>query len=743
MPTLSTAATADVVVTNSSELMAALSKATGGERIVLKAGDYGNVVIDASTFSIPATAAMVTITSQDPGQQAIFTGARLQGVSNLEISNVTFDYHYQTGLPMYDAPFQLSGVNNVKLTNCTFDGDVASGLDPTADGYGAGIGLQIFYSTRVTVSGSELYNFHRGAVVANSSFVKLISNDIHDMSSDGLNFADVDNVVIKGNRIHDFHQSPDSGAHPDMIQFWTSGTTSPSTNIKILNNILDQGEGVTTQSIFMRNELVDSGQAGAAMYYQNIEISGNMIRNSHHHGITVGETTGLIIRNNTVLQDQTVAEAGTISIPSIDVATKSQQVIVSNNVSAMMCPELRTAHAGWVVSNNLLVQADNPHAANYAGHLFVDPFDHSAATLMDFAPKAGSLVDQLGVGAVPLSSIASNKLWGYLVTHETGSGGHIVQYFDASHILKGQTEIDLTGAQVSWQFGDGTSGSGLMVGHVYSHPGEYTAKAIVTLQDGAVLRLDKTFTVQSPNYLDLDFTLNALDHSPLVNAATLQGATVSGGALRLNGGTVSYQSDADFVYNDEFTIIADFKKDVGHETEGGRLIYKSYSFVLTLGADAVNALVYTNKGWVTLTASGVGIADSDWHRVGLTFSGETGRMRLMVDGVNVATKTGLLGSVQIGTPNEFYIGGPFGDSFGGQIDNVHFLGEALSVKSFSAADPVSWWERYAERTDPVVAGNLQGNHAVDLAATMTADQIADLFSNTYSDLWSGPDFLLV
>ena len=91
-----------------------------------------------------------------------------------------------------------------------------------------------------------------------------------------------------------------------MIQFWTSGTTSPSTNITIRGNILNSGAGDWTRSIFMRNEMVDLGLAGDEMFYQNILIENNVIYNAHAHGITVGETDGLTIRNNTILYNPAI-----------------------------------------------------------------------------------------------------------------------------------------------------------------------------------------------------------------------------------------------------------------------------------------------------------------------------------------------------------------------------------------------------------------------------------------------------
>lgn len=50
---------------------------------------------------------------------------------------------------------------------------------------------------------------------------------------------------------------------------------------------------------------------------------------------------------------------------------------------------------------------------------------------------------------------------------------------------------------------------------------------------------------------------------------------------------------------------------------------------------------------------------------------------------------GLIGAVQDGGRNaDFFLGGPFGGSFGGLIDNVHFIGAALPIGALSAAKPL-------------------------------------------------------
>ncbi|MFN3938918.1 MAG: right-handed parallel beta-helix repeat-containing protein, partial [Gemmobacter sp.] len=160
-------------------------------------------------------------------------------------------------------PFEVQSSTNVTIRNSLFDGDVASGRGELADGYGTAIGLTVRDSKGITVEGNEFSVWWRGLTVSNTKDVTVSGNEIHDMRSDGMNFADVQGVLIENNYIHDFRLSPLSGDHPDMIQFWTAGTTEPSTDIIIRNNTLDIGDGSWTQSIFMRNEMVDTGKAGA------------------------------------------------------------------------------------------------------------------------------------------------------------------------------------------------------------------------------------------------------------------------------------------------------------------------------------------------------------------------------------------------------------------------------------------------------------------------------------------------
>ena len=69
-------------VSSTEELYDALSRATGGDRIELSAGEYSLNLSAKSGFDITYDAP-VTITSADPGNAATFTNVELQGASNL------------------------------------------------------------------------------------------------------------------------------------------------------------------------------------------------------------------------------------------------------------------------------------------------------------------------------------------------------------------------------------------------------------------------------------------------------------------------------------------------------------------------------------------------------------------------------------------------------------------------------------------------------------------------------------
>lgn len=393
-------------VTSSAELMSAMSalaSATAGTTILLAPGNYGDLRLNAKYGQPWAQfSGEVTIKSADAAHPATFSSVGLTGVSNLTFDGVKFDYTAAAGALDYIRPFNINGSSNITIENSTFDGDLAHGTGTPIDGYGTGWGLFVSNSSHVTVDNNDFFNWVRAALFSGVDNLTVEGNNVHDNRMDGLTFAQVSHVLIENNFIHDFRTDPANGDHPDMIQFWTAGTTRPSTDITIQGNFLDSGSGAWTQSIFMRNELVDQGKAGLEMYYQNVTIENNVIYNAHTHGITVGETVGLTIQNNTILQNPASALTDNpgLYIPTIHVRDASQDVLIAHNVLPQAHnPQLTMPSKQRTVTGNLFVQSHDSHGANYVRNLFVNPFAGASATLHDLKAVPGGIIDQMNVGS--------------------------------------------------------------------------------------------------------------------------------------------------------------------------------------------------------------------------------------------------------------------------------------------------------------------------------------------------------
>ena len=280
---------APVVGITPAQLATALTVASGGAVLMLSGGEY----------TIPRSlkfATAVTLKSADPANPAKVKMLALNGTEGLTFDGIVFEYIFKVGDPHHINPFEVAQSKRVKFVNCQVLG---SG---DASGFGWGRGLHISASEDIVVDKTKVSKFLRGILVDKCLRVSLTANDISAVRSDAIDVIATDTILIENNYIHDFKSLVDSGDHQDAIQFWTTGQTKPSTNIIIRGNSLDVGQGSYFQSIFMRNEEVDTDrQTFDVMAYENILIENNSIKASHLHGITVGATKGMIVRNNTLI----------------------------------------------------------------------------------------------------------------------------------------------------------------------------------------------------------------------------------------------------------------------------------------------------------------------------------------------------------------------------------------------------------------------------------------------------------
>jgi hypothetical protein len=343
------------------ELLAALAASRSARVLELEGGPFAPLNLSKWTGA-PAFDGEVVITSRDSANPATFPAFNMQDGRNVTLQGFRFDYGWKPGDVYYTRPFTFANMENLKVVGCTFDGDNDGGSDPALKGFPQAIGLRIERSRNVVVDGNMLKGFFCAAEFDRNVGLRETNNEIWDMRGGGLRHGENQNVLIEANHIHDFRRSAADGSHPDGIQFWTVENVAPSTDITIRGNVLDIGSGAWFQSIFMRNERVDMGMASfEAMAYRNLLIEWNIIKGAHLHGITVGETIGLTVRNNDLrqklggLNPDTARYGELIAKPRINVLSKSRDVRIEGNVTeAVIIDETlgKVPPTDWVVVGN-------------------------------------------------------------------------------------------------------------------------------------------------------------------------------------------------------------------------------------------------------------------------------------------------------------------------------------------------------------------------------------------------------
>ena len=712
-----------VTVSNLSDLYSALSKATGGEKILLAQGDYGNFALNAKTkFNIDFPS-NVTIASANPDKPAVFSGLDLRSVSNLSFDGVTFDYTYKTGDSLIKRPFSIEdGSKNIAIRNSTFDGDVAKGLSEASDGFGSGFGLAVRSSSGITVENNEIFGFYRGLTVGWGTDVIVRGNDIHSIRMDGMNFSQGKNILIENNHLHDFIRSDSKADHADMIQFWTNGTTKPSTNITIRGNTLDIGQGDATQSIFMRNDMVDRGLAGKELFYRNVLIEDNVIYNAHANGVIVGETIGLTIRNNSVLHadgSQVDGAAPSLEIPRISVAPKSEGVSITGNVLATLGGW--TGQPGWTVNKNAFVQDQDPNAPGYYGDVFIGSTLTDNRSENHFVARPGSMIENLGAGAQATRYEAvSSKLNAEFHISESNHSG-AARTFDAS-LTTSQFKSLPVGTTFSWDFGDGTTAKGPLVTHAFPTGGYYDVKLTVKLPNGITDIQTSKIGIAGTQVLEMgaDGRFTTYDHGE--GRILAKSALASTDGLQLGttkvAATVARDDISEIFGSDNFKIAMTLQADTAGTVGEVFRLHNSFVATVNKAGELQFTMTMANNPSVQISTTGAKLNNKAAHDIEIKF--DDGQLKLFVDGaLNVTAKAA--GMIATSGTSALVFGNPWGKAnFHGDLKDF-----AISIDSADfKAGPVT----------------TRAAAALEAPVALSASEPAPPISSLHQDGWDGQIF---
>ena len=371
-------------VASASELNSAISNAQGGDTILLAAGNYGQLDLDGVNFSSD-----VTIKSANINNQATFGQTMIDDSSNIKFENLDFNFGTNS-VGQSTFLFLTENVDGITVNNSTFTG----AQDAGGFGYGNGVGIG-GGSKNVTFSGNELSSFYYGMVSGGSEDVIIRNNEISNFSADSMQLLSVTDMLIEGNYLHDARKPATSGVHQDFIQMFSRPGVDPTSGLTIRNNILDIGEGMVPQGIFLGNEMISDHGGGIESYYRDIVVEGNVLYGARYNGILVAETIGVTVRNNTILQAESPMAPGFVGgsfAPAISVIATSQNVTVTDNVAAATVGDIGV---NWNVSGNVDVRL-----ADYANYFTSQSLANGAPN--NWVVIEGSIID--GVGADSLDT---------------------------------------------------------------------------------------------------------------------------------------------------------------------------------------------------------------------------------------------------------------------------------------------------------------------------------------------------
>lgn len=385
-------------VATNAELLSAFNSASGGDEIAGAAGaNLGNLSIYGRNFT-----SFVRFTSADPGNKCSLSVMSINNSSYIDIDGVALIYTFQVGDSSSYRPFQILGCNNIKLRNCVNTG----GMD--ANGYGTGEGL--FW--RNTTDYVDEDNYTTGYLKADNHMTcsrgSIRRNEFFNITGDGMTLAEVQDLDIENNYIHDHFANPADTFHRDGIQVHSHNMTIPCKRINIRHNRIDMGDGDWTQGIFFNNEAVNTNGAGIGMVHQDITIEENLIYCRHHHGITVASVHNLTVRKNSVLQvvpnlnlAHNASRTPGTEDPQIDVSGQfCSGITIDSNVTTGIYTT-----AGYTVTNNVIVDVNQ--GQDYTGSY--ENLKTVSGTLANPVPnrwtvKVGGAVDLQSAGVTDMTA---------------------------------------------------------------------------------------------------------------------------------------------------------------------------------------------------------------------------------------------------------------------------------------------------------------------------------------------------
>jgi len=273
-------------------------------------------------------------------------------------------------------------------------------------------------------------------------------------------------------------------------------------------------------------------------------------------------------------------------------------------------------------------------------------------------------------------------LTAYIVTDVSSGPAALTVNFDGTLSTGPTGQI----TQYNWNFGDGHTGAGATINHVFAQPGTYHVTLAVVNNLQAQASEEKTIIVTqfaSPDFVYfLNFNENYLDNSGfahLVNCVGVCPPFVAGHAqqgIAFDGtSTGSYlTSPYHYQYDGMPNLTASFWARSNIASGGGTVLHKHIGYVFNLSGGVLSGYLFNQAG-ARFDFSTPISADTNWHHYALTLESN---LKLYIDG-NLVRTMAFSGGISTHADRELVVGkDPWGNAFNGSLDEVRIYTRALN-----------------------------------------------------------------
>ena len=350
---------AQVEVSSSAELIAALNAASGGKTIRLTDGDYGSLDLHDYSFT-----SYVTITSKNARTGVQFDNIDVDNSSYLRLDDLTMIPGAREGVGIFGESHHIQ-VRNSDIYGANRFSRSAPDYTQVSTLYGINVGED---SHDILIENNSVQDVTSSAYVfAGVNDLTVVENRCDWVASDCFKFASVNNLLFENNfGAQHIYSAP--GAHVDFVQ----------------------GQGSVSNAVFRGNVAIMGSRTFQGLFFDdatfsNILFENNLIYSANNRGISVSQGSNIEARYNTVLRVAGSQKATFISLPSGSVKNHN---IEANNT---------TKNANRFPGTNIVAQWDDGNDIAHYSDYYVNAMHGPFATIQDFRPVGGSpAVNQVG-----------------------------------------------------------------------------------------------------------------------------------------------------------------------------------------------------------------------------------------------------------------------------------------------------------------------------------------------------------